>query len=81
MYFSLPPFIQLIDIIFGEVTMETYKPIDFLGDYIEGHFIQPLKSDGEVSIHSPGNLDEHVGTISYTYAHIDQACDLSLIHI
>jgi len=55
-------------------TVETFKPIPFLGDYLDGEFVNPKKSDGEFINKSPANLEETVGEIRYTYSHVDQAC-------
>ena len=76
--------------------MDIRPQIAFLGDYFDGGFHQG-PSDGEWTNKSPANHSEIVAKVSYSYQHIDQACDcaqkafvgwsalslqeLSLIHI
>ncbi len=54
--------------------MSDLKPMDYLGDYINGGFVKPSKSDGEWEIQSPADLKDRVFSVEYSYDHIEQAC-------
>ena len=55
--------------------MANLEPIPFLGDYINGEFHLPTRKDGSFTNQSPANLAEEVCRLSFSYEHVDQACE------
>ena len=51
------------------------KPIEFLGDYINGQFVKPDRADGEFKDISPGNLKDEVMHLEYRYDHVSMATE------
>lgn len=51
------------------------KPIEFLGDYINGQFVKPDRADGEFKDISPGNLKDEVMHLEYRYDHVSRATE------
>lgn len=49
--------------------------ISYLGDYINGQFVKPEKTDGQIENKSPADLSEHVISVPYRNSHVDQACE------
>src|SRR5690606_37521446 len=45
------------------------------GDYIAGQFVRPDTIEGELRIHSPADLAQHVSTHAYGSAQIDRAIE------
>lgn len=45
----------------------------FGGNYIDGAFRRPATPQAEIAVHSPADLDDHVGTISTSVADVDEA--------
>ena len=54
--------------------MGKLDPISFLGDFIDGRFVQSEHSDGEWQILSPADLQDEVSVLSYKNDHVEQAC-------
>lgn len=48
---------------------------NFLGDFINGKFIQREKSDGAFSDISPGDLNDQIMNVSFSYQSVDQAVE------
>jgi succinylglutamic semialdehyde dehydrogenase len=48
-------------------------PVEFLGDYIDGRFTKPDRSDGEFKSVSPGDLTDVISNIEYRHEHIGRA--------
>lgn len=53
--------------------MSGYKPIPFLGDFIDGRFIIPDRADGEFKDVSPADLKDEVMHLEYRYDHVHMA--------
>ncbi len=51
------------------------KPNSFLGDFINGRFIMPDKTDGQFKDISPADLQDQVLNVSYKLDHVDRACE------
>lgn len=51
------------------------EKIDFKGDYINGAFIKPHRTDGNWTLTSPADSKDTVISPHFSYAHIDHACD------
>jgi succinylglutamic semialdehyde dehydrogenase len=49
------------------------KPIEFLGDYIDGKWLKSERADGEFSDVSPSDLKDHVMELAYRYDHVAMA--------
>ncbi len=49
--------------------------MNYLGDFINGKFIPVQKADGTFKDISPGDLNDHIMTVSFSHAHVDQAVD------
>jgi succinylglutamic semialdehyde dehydrogenase len=49
--------------------------MNYSGDFINGKFIPVQKADGTFKDISPGDLNDHVMTVSFSHAHVDQAVD------
>lgn len=47
--------------------------LNFLGDYIDGHFVLVDRPDGEFNDVSPGDLQDVVLRLSYRYDHVSRA--------
>jgi len=52
----------------------TTKSIEFRGDFIDGQFIRPSRSEGSWTIHSPADLKDKVIHIESSTAHVSAAC-------
>ncbi len=50
------------------------KPFLFVGDFINGRFVQPEKPDGQFKDISPADLSDVVMSVQYKLDHVDQAC-------
>lgn len=50
------------------------RPMAFLGDYINGQFIQPTLGDGEFKSISPCDKEDLLLSGHYCHNHIDEAC-------
>lgn len=50
------------------------KPIQFLGDYINGRFELSERTDAEWAVQSPADLKDTVLTPAAVYDHVDAAC-------
>lgn len=50
------------------------KPINFLGDFINGKFITIDKADGQFKDISPGDLNDQILNVSFKLDHVDRAC-------
>lgn len=50
-----------------------FKPIPFLGDYIDGKFVVPDRADGEFKDVSPSNLNDEIMALEYRYDHVHLA--------
>lgn len=48
---------------------------EYLGDYINGQFVPVEKGDGLFKDISPGDLNDIVMTVPYSYHHVDQAVE------
>lgn len=49
--------------------------MNYLGDFINGKFVPVQKADGTFKDVSPGDLNDHVMTVSFSHAHVDQAVE------
>jgi succinylglutamic semialdehyde dehydrogenase len=49
-------------------------PIEFKGDFINGEFIKAQRPDGQFKDICPGQLTDHIMTVTFCYDHIDRAC-------
>lgn len=54
--------------------MSSIFPLEYKGDFINGQFIKPNRSDGQFKDISPGDLNDQIMTVSFAYDHIDKAC-------
>ncbi|MGE0761840.1 MAG: succinylglutamate-semialdehyde dehydrogenase [Bdellovibrionales bacterium] len=54
--------------------MSDLKPISFLGDFIDGRFLQPDRSDCQWSIKSPCDVKDLVFEAQGQNSHIERAC-------
>lgn len=50
-------------------------PSKYLGDFINGRFVAVEKGDGSFKDISPGDLQDQVMNVPYSYAHVDQAIE------
>lgn len=50
-------------------------PSKYLGDFINGRFVPVDKGDGSFKDISPGDLQDQVMNVPYSYAHVDQAIE------
>ncbi len=50
------------------------KPMEYKGDYIDGEFVKPKRSDGSWAIESPADLKDHVIAVESSYDHVGMAC-------
>jgi succinylglutamic semialdehyde dehydrogenase len=48
-------------------------PTQSRGNYIDGRFVQPADANGEWTSRSPGDLQDEVGKILYSYASVNEA--------
>ena len=53
--------------------MTNYSPTKYLGDFIDGQFVPVQKGDGSFKDISPGDLNDTLMTVPFSYAHIDDA--------
>jgi succinylglutamic semialdehyde dehydrogenase len=53
------------------------QKINFLGDFINGQFIQSEKPDGSFKDESPGDLSDQILTVHYKLDHIEKACEVA----
>ena len=51
------------------------KKINFLGDYINGQFVMPIKADGQFQDIGPGDLSDQIMLVKYQLDHVDRACE------
>ena len=49
------------------------KPLQFLGDYIDGRFVVPDRADGEFKDISPSDLKDEIMHLEYRYDHVHMA--------
>ena len=56
---------------------ENPKPFEYKGDYINGEFVKPERSDGSWTIDSPADLKDHVIDVECSYAHVQMACEVA----
>jgi succinylglutamic semialdehyde dehydrogenase len=52
---------------------QNFKPLAFLGDYIDGKFVIPERADGEFINTSPADLKDVVLNLEYRYDHVHLA--------
>jgi succinylglutamic semialdehyde dehydrogenase len=48
--------------------------MEYYGDFIDGRFRLPERSDGEIKVMSPGDLKDHVMTLQFRNDHVEEAC-------
>ncbi len=53
--------------------MTNVKPVNFLGDYINGKFVPIQSADGEFTINSPADLSDKIITIKYKLDNVELA--------
>lgn len=53
----------------------SFQAETFLGDFISGRFTKSNRPDGNFKDFSPADLKDEVMHVSYSYEHVDQACD------
>lgn len=54
--------------------MSSLKPMNFVGDFINGQFIRSEKPDGQFKDVGPGDLNDQIMTVTYQYDHVERAC-------
>jgi succinylglutamic semialdehyde dehydrogenase len=50
-------------------------PFEPRGDYIDGEFVMPEHSTGEIEAEEPGNLDAETGAFPFSLEHVDHAVE------
>lgn len=55
--------------------MNMSKTEIFAGDFINGQFVKVDKPDGQFKDVSPGDLNDLVMNVSFSYSHVDRACE------
>ena len=56
------------------MTTSALKPVVSRGDFINGQFVLPEITDGEIKDISPSDLNDVVMRVGFAHDHIDQAC-------
>ena len=54
--------------------MKHQQAVPFLGDYVDGRFLRTKTPDGEWTVRSPGDLEDEVISLDYSFQHVDEAC-------
>ena len=52
-----------------------FDPVPFLGDYINGEFLQPLSPNGALEKRDPGDSKHLIFEFTYQFDHVARACE------